>query len=136
MARATTGAHGHAGTTTATWERTLEDITIRDADGKVVQQMNRCRTTAAGRAHKRKTEDTCHRVARAVDENLGMRLRVDLPAPLIEATPKGAFAGVQQTNADFYQGQTVYGQGTAFPDEGLGQRPVPALQLTVFNDGA
>ena len=122
---ATTSAHGRPGTAKAKWERTLSGVVVRDADGEVTQRTGECTTTAA--------EDQCASLQKQINDALGSRMRVDLFEPEVVRTPKGAFAGVQQTDSQFFHARTVNGQGTSFTGEG-GSRAAPALQLTVFND--
>jgi hypothetical protein len=122
---ATTSAHGRPGTAKASWERTLSGVVVRDADGKVVQRAGECTSSAE--------EDQCPALARQINDVLGNRMRVDLFRPDVVRTPRGAFAGIQQPDGQYFNGRTVNGQGTSFTGEG-GSRAVPALQLTVFND--
>jgi hypothetical protein len=124
-ATATTSAHGRPGTTKAKWERTLSGVVVRDAEGAVVQRVAECTTTAE--------EDQCAALQKQVNDALGTRMRVDLFEPDVVRTPKGAFAGVQQSDGQFYNARTVNGQGTSFTGEG-GSRAAPAFQLTVYND--
>lgn len=124
-ATATTSAHGRPGTAKAKWERTLSGVVVRDAEGVVTRRVGECTTTAA--------DDQCASLQEQINDALGTRMRVDLFRPDVVRTPKGAFAGVQQSDGQFYNGRTVYGQGTSFTGEG-GSRATPALQLTVFND--
>ena len=124
-ATAVTSAHGRPKTAKAQWERTLSAVVVRDADGKVTQRVAECTTTSG--------EDQCASLQARINDTLGTRMRVDLFEPDVVRTPKGAFAGVQQTDSQFFNARTVYGQGTSFTSEG-GSRAAPALQLTVFND--
>lgn len=52
----------------------------------------------------------------------------------MKQTPRGAFAAVQQSDVDFYEGRTVLNQGSAYSNESE-SRSVPALEIVVFNDG-
>ncbi|HEX2196831.1 MAG TPA: hypothetical protein VHJ76_07885 [Actinomycetota bacterium] len=124
-ATATTSAHGRPGTAKAKWERTLSGVVVRDAEGAVTQRIGECTTTAE--------DDQCASLQKQINDALGTRMRVDLFEPDVVRTPKGAFAGVQQTDGQFFHARTVYGQGTSFTSES-GSRATPALQLTVFND--
>lgn len=124
-ATARTSAHGRPKTAKATWERTLSGVVLRDAEGKVTQRVAECTTTSG--------EDQCGPLQQQINSVLGSRMRVDLFEPEIVRTPKGAFAGVQQTDSQFFNARTVYGQGTSFTGES-GSRAAPAFQLTVFND--
>ncbi|HEV2755939.1 MAG TPA: hypothetical protein VG318_09215 [Actinomycetota bacterium] len=125
VATATTSAHGRPGTAKAKWERTLSGVVVRDAEGKVVQRIGECTSTVE--------EDQCPGLARRINSVLGTRMQVDFFKPDVVRTPKGAFAGIQQTDGQYFNGRTVNGQGTSFTSES-GSRAVPALQLTVFND--
>lgn len=124
-ATAQTSAHGRPKTAKATWERTLSGVVVRNAEGEVTQRVAECTTTAK--------EDQCGPLQKQINDALGSRMRVDLFEPAIVRTPKGAFAGVQQNDSQFFNARTVYGQGTSFTNEG-GSRAAPAFQLTVFND--
>jgi hypothetical protein len=124
-ATATTAAHGHAGTTRASWERVISGVEIRDAEGEVTDRLGGCSSSDE--------EDTCKELAEALSEALQIRMRINLPEPEVIKTPKGAFAGVQQTDADFHAARTVYNQGTAFAEEAA-SRAVPGLEIVVFND--
>lgn len=120
-------AHGRPGTANVVWERRLDGIVIRDAAGQVVNSLPACKSTSG--------EDNCDEIATAIRETLGTKVRVEFPTPDLIATPKGAFAGIQQTDSDFYQGRTVFNQGAAFDGESE-SRAVPAMQLVVFNDSS
>ncbi|MGH2730172.1 MAG: hypothetical protein ACRDJI_06120 [Actinomycetota bacterium] len=122
---ATTRAHGRPDTAKASWERVISGIEIQDSSGEVTR-VNECRSSDDA-------EDTCEALVAAINEALQVKMRVDLFEPDVVATPKGAFAGVQQSDADFYHGRAVYNQGTTFSAEAA-SRAVPALQVTVFND--
>jgi hypothetical protein len=136
VSEGTTQAHGRPGTTGASWSRVLEGVVVRDAKGKVVASHDRCVTDFQPGGHGATRPDDCATMERTINDTLGTRVRFDLPSPEVIATPKGAFAGIQQPDAAYLQGQTVYGQGTAFSDESLGQRAVPAVQIAVFNDNS
>lgn len=125
VATAKTSAHGRPKTAKASWQRTLTGVVVRDAEGTVTQRVVECTTTAE--------DDQCSSLQKQMNDALGSRMRVDLFEPEVIRTPKGAFAGVQQSNSQFFNARTVYGQGASFTGEG-GSRAAPALQLTVFND--
>jgi hypothetical protein len=131
-----TRAHGRPDTTGAGWARLLEGVVVRDAKGKVVASYDRCATDSRPGRRSHTRPDDCTTMQRTINDTFGTRVRFDLPSPQIIATPRGAFAGIQQSDAAYLQGQTVYGQGTAFHDESLGQRAVPAVQIAVFNDSS
>jgi hypothetical protein len=125
VATAVTSAHGRPGTAKATWERTLSGVVVRDAEGKVVQRVGECTSSVK--------EEQCPRLARQINSVLGTRMQVDFFRPDVVRTPAGAFAGIQQTDGQYFNGRTVNGQGTSFTSES-GSRAVPALQVTVYND--
>ena len=136
-AEATTVAHGHRGTSLATWRRELSGIRVTDGSG-TTQSIPDCETTLvlhAGGKAPRVQQDTCRQVASQIDDALGVRVRIQLPTPELDATPKGAFAAVQQSDADFYEGRTVNSQGVVFESENPSLRPVPAMQVILYNDG-
>jgi hypothetical protein len=122
---ATTVAHGRPGTTKASWTRTISGIVQRDEKGKVVQRFGECTSSSK--------QDTCGDLFAQINKALGVKLELKLPEPDLIETPKGAFAGVQQSDADFLQGRTVLNQGAAFAAEAE-SRAVPALQIVVYND--
>jgi len=126
-ATAWTAAHGRPKTTKARWERVLSGIEIRDEDGHLLTQ-------PIGECASSDEEDLCGPVVEVINDVLEMKMRVDLFEPEVTETPRGAFAGVRQSDADFYNGRTVYNQGTTFAGEAASQA-TPALQVTVFNDG-
>ena len=122
---ATTVAHGLPHTAEATWERTLSGVRVTDADGKVTQELGGCSSSAE--------TDSCADLVAQLNNVLQTKMRIDLPSAVVESTPKGAFASVQQSDRDFYEGRTVDNQGTTFSGEAA-SRAVPALQIKVYND--
>lgn len=112
-ARAITGARGRAGSATVVYEPSVADVVLRDAAGTV---LFRCGDSCSPRA-----------LAQAVNEAASLKMRVALPTPYIVRTPKGAFASVQETDTDYYNGLITNN------DE---SRAVPALEVTIFNDFA
>jgi hypothetical protein len=136
-AEANTVAHGHPGTTEATWRRVLSGIEIVNGSGNK-RSVPECETTLTQRGGDkapRVQTDTCQQVAAEMNDALGVHARIDLFKPELDATPKGAFAGVQQTDAQYYEGRTVNSQGVVFGNENPTERPVPAMQITIYNDG-
>lgn len=125
IAESSTVAHGRPGTAKAKWSRTLVGIEATDADGNVVYKAGECSSSAK--------QDECGPVIAQLNDLLGVKARISLPEPDVIRTPKGAFAGVQQSDSDFYHGRTVNNQGVTFGAESA-SRAVPALQLVVFND--
>jgi hypothetical protein len=124
-ATAETVAHGRPKTNGAEWQRVLSGIEVRDGAGKVVQRVGECSSTAK--------QDDCAPVIQQINDLLKTRLHIDLPKPEKVITPKGAFAGVQQTDRDFYQNRTMNNQGATFAGESA-SRALPALQVTLLND--
>jgi hypothetical protein len=122
---AATAAHGLPKTASAQWERRIAGVEVTDAEGKVTQELGSCASGA--------DDDQCADLIAKINDALQFKMRISLPQPALLATPKGAFAGVQQSDRDFYEGKTVNNQGTTFPAEAA-SRAVPALQITVFND--
>jgi hypothetical protein len=121
---ARTVAHGRPGTAKATWRRTLSGVSVTGADGEVTE-LGSCSTS--------EETDACKDLVAQLNDVLQTKMRVTLPRPIIRSTPKGAFAGIEQTDADFFQGRTVDNQGTTFSGEAA-SRAVPSLQITVYND--
>lgn len=126
-AEVTTSAHGRPGTAAYEWERRLEGVVVHNASGETTDLGN-CVTRSDSAA-----SGSCRELAAAINDEFDHRLRIDFPRPDLIATPKGAFAGFQQSDSDFYHSRTVNNQGTAFTSEAA-SRAVPAVQLTVFND--
>ena len=88
------------------------------------QSVPECETTLTQRGGDkapRVQTDTCQQVAAEMNDALGVHARIDLFKPELDATPKGAFAGVQQTDAQYYEGRTVNSQGVVFGNEKNGQ---------------
>lgn len=124
-ATATTEAHGLPHTAKATWTRSISGVRVTDADGKVTQELGSCSTSAES--------DSCADLVTQLNDVLQTKMRIDLPTAVVESTPKGAFAGIQQSDRDFYEGRTVDNQGTTFAGEAA-SRAVPSMQIKVFND--
>lgn len=122
---ATTVAHGHAKSAVADWTRFVSGVEVVDANGQVVQELGSC--------HSSDSENPCGPLEKQINDLLPQKVKVEFPKPILPATPKGAFAGVQQSDADYYGNQTVNNQGTIFPGEEA-SKAVPAMQVTVYND--
>lgn len=122
---AVASAHGRPGTAKAKWQRILSGIEIRDANGERVQAAAECVSSPK--------EDDCERVIAQANRVLQQRMRLDLPAPDIDRTSGGAYAGIHQSDADFNHARTVYNQGTSFSAE-ASSRALPGLSIIVFND--
>lgn len=136
-ATSVTDAAGRPGTTKATWTRTLSGVVVRDADGVQLfppkdgagSDAGSCATVVSvhgGGDEQRQEADNCGLLVDALNQLLQPRVAVTLPSPDLDATPKGAYAQVRQTDDDFHHERTVLGDSS---------RAVPALQLVVVNDG-
>ncbi len=128
-----TVAAGVRGSAKATWSRGLRGVVVRGPTGAVVYSSPGCATevtsgTAPG-------ADACAPVVDRLNRVLPDRVRLTLPDAVVTATPKGAFAAVGQTDADYYQEQVVDDQGVVFLGDSVAQRPVPALRIVTYNDG-
>ena len=123
---ASTLAHGHEGTAKTEWYRTISGVEVRDADGAVVQTIGGCDS--------REKENPCEDLETRLNGLAPTRFKASLPQPKQHETSKGAFAGVEQHERDYYNSRTVNNQGAVFDNE-EGSRPVPGLELDVYNDG-
>lgn len=123
-ATSTTVAYGRSGSAEATYERKIIGIELTDAEGNVVQRIGECGA---------KADVTCRDAIEQINRAVPMKLRVDLPEPVIFGTPKGAFAGVFLSEGDFIEAQTMNNQGSTFEAESA-SRAVPALQISLYND--
>jgi hypothetical protein len=112
-ATAITAARGRRGTAEVTWVRRLAGVAVEDASGRTVYSCadeRGCDPKAA---------------IAAINGVLGFRLRVRLPEPLLVRAPSGAFAAVEEREADFLDGLVVNNDPL---------RAVPALEVVVYND--
>ncbi|MEX2558108.1 MAG: hypothetical protein WEB06_21050 [Actinomycetota bacterium] len=112
-ARAVTAARGRTGTAKVSWERFVEGVVVKDAAGAVVFEC------AAG-----KECDQQVAVA-AINDVLKTRIRVFLPDAELVATPKGAFASVQEAAGNALNDSVVNNDTSA---------AAPALEIVVYND--
>jgi hypothetical protein len=134
-AHLTTRAHGMNGTAVASYQRSVDGVRIVDPHGKLLLGPVACSTTVTAAAgHKPTVHDSCGPLARAVNEITQTRLRLNFPLPQSIATPRGAYAAVQQSDSRFFEERTVNDQGVVFPHDSTAQRPSPAMQLELFND--
>jgi hypothetical protein len=108
-----TVAHGRPGTARVEYTRRIQDVTVTDASG---EETFSCQATCEPEA-----------VADAVNETLGVKIRMDVPPAELIATPRGAFAGVEKSYRDFIGGQAQNNDSS---------RALPALQLTINNDSS
>jgi hypothetical protein len=127
---AATGVRGRA---TAAWSRRITGLVVRGPTGVVLYETPGCTesmTSAAPRG-----SDDCRAMIDQANRVLPDRIHLELPEPEVLTTPMGAFAGVGQTDADYYQARTVDDQGVTFASDSVAQRPVPALRVVTYNDG-
>lgn len=113
VAQASTVAHGRPRTASAQWTRTISNVVVRNASGQATFKCD--------------DADSCdpRAVVAAINQALGIRMRVYLPEAEEIATPKGAFATVRKSDDDFLNSSTVNNDAS---------RAVPALEIVVFND--
>jgi hypothetical protein len=122
---ATTTAHGHKDTAATDWYRVVSGVEVVDANGE---------SQSLGSCDSREKENPCRDLEAQINKLAPTKLRVSFPKPERQETPGGAFAGVQQNERDFLNSRTVNNQGAVFENE-EGSRPVPALELNIYNDG-
>lgn len=128
-------AHGTPGTTYAKWTREVDGIRVLDPEGKTVFAQAGCASLVEVRGGQAPTRsDTCGDVAAVLNKLLPTRFRIEFPVPEVTATPKGAFAGVEQTQAQYYQQLVVNDQGVVYRGDSVGIRPAPAVVTEVYND--
>jgi hypothetical protein len=115
VATSRTVAHGHPGTAEVTWHRGIQNVYVEDGQGAEVFSCD--------------AESSCDLRAAiaAINSALGHRVRVSLPKAVTRSTPAGAFAGVGETDADYYNDLAVNNEDS---------RAVPALEIVAFNDTA
>ncbi|MDQ1706443.1 MAG: hypothetical protein QOF18_2809, partial [Frankiaceae bacterium] len=134
-AHLTTRAHGVAGSSSALYQRNVTGIEIVNPTGKVLFGPAACATTVtAVSGSKPHVADTCQPIARQIDALTQTKLHIGFPVPEGVATPKGAYALIQQSDADFFQEHTVNDQGSIYPKDSSAQRPVAAVQIELYND--
>ncbi|HVF75517.1 MAG TPA: hypothetical protein VM938_10750 [Acidimicrobiales bacterium] len=136
---AATVAHGRRGTASAEWTRTLRGVVVKDAKGAVVLDSPGCTTKVRHDGHKlERSGDSlaCEQLAEAVRRALQTRVRLFFPDAAVHATPKGAFAGIGQSAADFAKEVTLNDQGKLFGGDTTTRRAVPAVQVDIYNDSA
>lgn len=120
----TTAANGLEGTSYVRWERKVEGARTFDADGTASEP--RSCTTILESDKETVEEGDCSSLEQSLNEVLPQRLEVKFPLPEVSATPKGAFASIQENETDFLSGQATNNDQ---------RRDVPGMELTVFNDG-
>jgi hypothetical protein len=120
---ATTIANGRPGTAKSTWQRTVEGAVITDPDGKE-QRPRSCTTTVTAGA-KPRTEGDCGTLENAIN-SVTTRMQVRFPAPVLTATSRGAYARIEERETDFLNGLTLNNDQS---------RAVPAMEVTIYNDG-
>jgi hypothetical protein len=129
-------AHGRPGTTLASWTRDVEGVRITDQTGTTIFTAPGCSSAVVvgSLAGKRTSSDTCGALADTVNKVLPTRFHISFPMPNVQATPKGAYAAVEQTEADYYQQRVVNDQGVIYRGDSVGPRPVPAVVTEVYTD--
>jgi hypothetical protein len=135
---ATSGAHGQTGSAQATWSRTVRGVVVKDESGKVLYASPGCTTSLkhnGGKALEGEgSQEACDQIAEAVRKALQVHVRVFFPTPQVEATPRGAYAGVGQTDVDHAREVTVNDQGILVAGETATQRAAPAVEVVVYHD--
>jgi hypothetical protein len=127
-------AHGRPGTTSASWERVVHGFLITNATGTPLVNSPGCSSKVEVGGGTRKVEDTCADLAAQLNKVLPTRFRISFPMPNVIATPKGAYAAVEQTDADYFQQRVVNDQGVIYRGDSIGPRPVPAVVTEAYND--
>jgi hypothetical protein len=135
--RLTTAAHGVPGSASATYHRVVRGVEVVAPDGTSLLGPAACESTiAASSAGEPRLVDSCGDLAASINRLTQTRVHVGFPLPGVVTTPKGAYAAVEQTDADYYGEKTGNDQGVVFPQDSTALRPTPALQLVVYNDVA
>jgi hypothetical protein len=144
QAVALTVAHGRPGSNSAIWQRSFDQITMEDGSGKAIFECKHAvQENVENPAHKNvdkpihdnagssalpdRPKATCSpdQVVDEANQLFESHIRFRLPFADREVTPKGAFAGIQKSDADYYNDLTV---------NNLDSRAVPALDVVVIND--
>jgi hypothetical protein len=134
---ATATAHGQTRSGAATWKRTVESLTVKNAAGDVVLNSPGCTTEIkhdGTKATVKHNAADCDQLAEAIRQALQVHMRVYFPTPDVVATPKGAFAAVRQSERDHLNELTVSDQGRLFAGDTTTRRPVPAVQIDIYQD--
>lgn len=132
QATAATVAAGRTGTSAARWTRVVEGVRIFDADGNQKyppaegSAPTSCATVVTSENGDMEQVGSCRQLIDDLNTLLQTQMQFRLGTPDLEATPKGAYAQVWETEAEFVNGQTVMGDDS---------RAVPALEAVVFADG-
>ena len=110
-ATATTIAHGRSGTANAGWKPAIEGLVLRDPNGAVLYSCAQCDP---------------QQVADQVNGSaLATKIRILLPAALLQKTPHGAYASVGKNDTDYWSGLTLNDDNS---------HAVPAMQIEIYND--
>lgn len=133
---ATSRAHGTPGTTYSVWTRDVDGVRVVGPDGKTLYTAPGCASKVEGKAGRSTVTDTCQPLAKTLNKLLPTRFRIDFPLPYVATTPKGAFAGVEQTKAQYFQQVVVNDQGVVYRGDSVGIRPAPAVVTETYNDSA
>ena len=133
-AAAETVAHGRPGTARALWTRRIDGVRVLTATGTEVAELPGCASRVEYHLSKATVVDTCRDLSRNLNRVLPTRLKVDFPMPQVTATPKGAFAGIEQTTGQYFQQQVVNDQGVVYRGDSVGVRPAPAMVTESYTD--
>ncbi len=139
VSKALSRAHGHQGTAYSEWSRSVEGVSLVGPDGKsLLPEGAGCYSyVKAGLAgNTRDVHDTCATLSTAINKLLPTRFHADFPMPDVITTPKGAFAAIEQTSAQYYQQNVVNDQGVIYKDDSVGIRPTPAVIAEAYQDTA
>ncbi|HVF04106.1 MAG TPA: hypothetical protein VNA20_04645 [Frankiaceae bacterium] len=127
-------AHGRPGTARAVWTREVDGVRVTDPNGMTIYTAAGCASKVEATGGKPVVNDTCGDLGTAINTLVPTRLRVSFPVPDVTATPKGAFAAVEQTESQYFQQLVVNDQGVVYRGDSVGLRPAPALVTEVYND--
>lgn len=136
-AKAIAVAHGQKGTASATWTRTIADVVVKDATGKPLFASAGCTSSIShdGRqARGSGSSQACDQLAEGVRRVLQVNVRLFFPTPEVVATPKGAFAGVLQSETDHAKEVAVNDQGSLFARDSTTRRTAIGLQVDFYHD--
>ena len=136
QADSTSSAHGRPGTARASWSRTVDGVRLYDGTGTTLLTLPGCASsvTSVAGSSVAKVVDSCQALARSVNDVVQNRMRLTFPLPRLTVTPKGAYAAIDGSEADYYQQRTMNDQGVIYQGDSVGLRPVPAMITEVFND--
>lgn len=132
-ARAFSG--GRPGKARAHFTRRISGVEVKDHEGKALFSSAGCQTSYELAPPNPNMViggfDSCSTLSKALNQFLGVKVRIDLPTPSLTATPKGAFAEVRKTDADHYQGVVIHNEADATDNTTWS---TPAMEVSVSND--